>query len=143
MTDTHTHTHTHTHAHTHRERQRHRQREKQAPYRETDMGLDPGAPGSRPGPNADTQPLNHHGCPPCIFLYMTFPYPTFSLHGGKKNKTRFFSVCSFSPSEKFMFLCLLSIFLIMPFCCLCVSVVFIPEPLPHKPYYFSHIPGRS
>ena len=91
-------THTHTHTHTHTQRQRHRQREKQAPYREPDMGLDPEAPGSRPGPNADTQPLNHHGCPPCIFLYMTFPYPTFSLHGGKKNKTRFFSVCSFSPS---------------------------------------------
>ena len=32
-----------------RERQRHRQREKQAPYREPDMGLDPGSPGSRPG----------------------------------------------------------------------------------------------
>ena len=34
---------------THRERQRHSQREKQAPCRESDMGLDPGAPGSRPG----------------------------------------------------------------------------------------------
>ena len=32
-----------------RERQRHRQREKQAPYRERDVGLDPGSPGSRPG----------------------------------------------------------------------------------------------
>ena len=32
-----------------RERQRHRQREKQAPYREPDVGLDPGSPGSRPG----------------------------------------------------------------------------------------------
>ena len=32
-----------------RERQRHRQREKQASYREPDVGLDPGSPGSRAG----------------------------------------------------------------------------------------------
>ena len=30
--------------------QRHRQREKQAPCREQDVGLDPGSPGSGPGP---------------------------------------------------------------------------------------------
>ena len=36
--------------HTEREKQRHRQREKQAPCREPDLGLDPGTPGSRPGP---------------------------------------------------------------------------------------------
>ena len=35
-----------------RERQRHRQREKQATCREPDMGLDPGSPGSCPGPKA-------------------------------------------------------------------------------------------
>ena len=34
------------------ERQKHRQREKQASCREPDMGLDPGTPGSRPGPKA-------------------------------------------------------------------------------------------
>ena len=34
---------------TERERQRHRQKEKQASYREPDVGLDPGPPGSRPG----------------------------------------------------------------------------------------------
>ena len=39
-----------------RERQRHRQREKQASCREPDLGLDPGSPGSRPGPKAA---LNH------------------------------------------------------------------------------------
>ena len=33
-----------------RERQRHRQREKQAPYKEPDVGLNPGSPGSQPGP---------------------------------------------------------------------------------------------
>ena len=30
------------------EKERHRQREKQAPYREPDVGLDPGSPGSHP-----------------------------------------------------------------------------------------------
>ena len=35
-----------------RERQRHRQREKQAPRREPNVGLDPGPPGSNPGPKA-------------------------------------------------------------------------------------------
>ena len=35
-----------------RERQRHRQREKQAPCRESNMRLDPGSPGSHPGPKA-------------------------------------------------------------------------------------------
>ena len=54
---------------THRERggQRHRQREKQAPCKEPDMGLDPRAPGSRPGPKAGTQPLSHLGVPKDIF----------------------------------------------------------------------------
>ena len=37
---------------TERERQRLRQREKQAPCREADVGLDPGTPGSGPGPKA-------------------------------------------------------------------------------------------
>ena len=39
-----------------RERQRHRQREKQAPRKEHDVGLNPGSPGSCPGPKAA---LNH------------------------------------------------------------------------------------
>ena len=42
-----------------RERQRHRQREKQAPRKEPEVGLDPRTQGSRPGPEADAQPLNH------------------------------------------------------------------------------------
>ena len=37
------------HRYRERERQRHRQREKQASYREPDVGLNPGSPGSRPG----------------------------------------------------------------------------------------------
>ena len=47
----------------HRERQRHRQREKQAPCGEPDVGLDPGTPGSIPGPKAGTKPLSHPGIP--------------------------------------------------------------------------------
>ena len=48
---------------TQRERQRHRQREreKQAPCRESDVGLDPGTPGSGPEPKGDAQPLGHPG----------------------------------------------------------------------------------
>ena len=54
--------------HTERERQRHRQREKQAPWREPDVGLDPGTPGSCPGPKAGAKPLSHPGIPVNIFL---------------------------------------------------------------------------
>ena len=39
-----------------RERQRHRQKEKQAPWREPDVGLHPGSPGSCPRLQAE---LNH------------------------------------------------------------------------------------
>ena len=46
-----------------RDPERPRQREKQAPCRELDGGLDPGSPGSHPGPKADAKPLNHPGCP--------------------------------------------------------------------------------
>ena len=46
---------------THRERQRHRQREKQAPCREPDVGLDPGAPGSHPQAAGGAKPLCHRG----------------------------------------------------------------------------------
>ena len=42
---------------------RYRQREKQTPRREPDVGLDPGTPGSCPGPRADVQPLSHPGVP--------------------------------------------------------------------------------
>ena len=47
----------------HRERQRHRQREKQAPCRKSDVGLDPGTPGSHLGLKAGTKLLSHPGCP--------------------------------------------------------------------------------
>ena len=38
-------------------------REKQAPRREPDAGLNPGIPGSRPGPKAGAKPLSHPGIP--------------------------------------------------------------------------------
>ena len=44
-----------------RERQGHRQRERQAACREPDVGLDPRAPGSCPGPKAGAKPLSHPG----------------------------------------------------------------------------------
>ena len=48
---------------TQRERQRHRQREKQAPFREPDVGLDPGSPGSHPVSYTHlTLPTNTLGC---------------------------------------------------------------------------------
>ena len=49
-----------------RHRQREKQRKKQAPHREPDVGLNPGYPGSRPGPKADAQPLSHPGVPSVI-----------------------------------------------------------------------------
>ena len=55
-----------------RERQRPRQREKQAPCREPDVGLDPGSPGSCPGPKADAQPLSPPGTPGKILWWTSF-----------------------------------------------------------------------
>ena len=48
---------------TYRERQRHRQREDQAPCRESNVGFDPGTPGSCSGPKAGTKLLSHPGIP--------------------------------------------------------------------------------
>ena len=55
-----------------RERQRHRRREKQAPCREPDVGLDPGIPGSHPGPKAGAKLLSHPGIPRLNLSYMKF-----------------------------------------------------------------------
>ena len=50
------------------ERQRERHRERQSPRGEPDARLYPRTPGSRPGPEAGTQPLSHPGVPcPLIF----------------------------------------------------------------------------
>ena len=51
-----------------KEKQRHRQREKQAPCWEPDVGLDPGTPGSRPGPKAGAKPLSHPRIPSHVVL---------------------------------------------------------------------------
>ena len=56
----------------HRERERPRQREKQAPCGEPEGGLDPGTPGSRPGPKADAPPLSHPGAPEFYNFYLVF-----------------------------------------------------------------------
>ena len=50
--------------HTERERGRDIGRgRKQAPRRDLNVGLDPGTPGSHPGPKAGVQPLSHPGIP--------------------------------------------------------------------------------
>ena len=52
-----------------RERERHWQREEQAPRREPDVGLNPGTPGSCPGPKAGTKLLSHPGIPRFLLLW--------------------------------------------------------------------------
>ena len=42
-------------------------------HREPDVGLDPGSPGSRPGPKAGAKPLRHPGIPPFHFFFHGFP----------------------------------------------------------------------
>ena len=51
-----------------RERGRNSQREKQVPWREPDVGLDPGTAGSHPEPKANAQLLRHLGIPPVGFF---------------------------------------------------------------------------
>ena len=53
---------------TEREGQRHRQRQKQAPSRESEVGLDPGTPGLGPGPKAGAKPLSHPNIPESSYL---------------------------------------------------------------------------
>ena len=59
---------------TEREREREREAETQAEgeagctHREPDVGLDPGFPGSRPGPKAGAKPLRHPGIPGLMFF---------------------------------------------------------------------------
>ena len=69
---------------TEREREREREAETQADgeegsmHREPDVGLDPGSPGSCPGPKAGAKPLRHPGIPNNIFL-LVFNLPTYSI----------------------------------------------------------------
>ena len=54
---------------TEKEREREREAETQAEgeagsmHQESDVGFDPGSPGSRPGPTAGAKPLRHPGIP--------------------------------------------------------------------------------
>ena len=48
--------------------ERQRQREKQAPCRDSNVGLDPGTLGSHPEPKAGTQPLSYPGIPQNIII---------------------------------------------------------------------------
>ena len=50
---------------TEREREAETQAEREAGsmHRESDVGFDPGSPGSRPGPKAGAKPLRHPGLP--------------------------------------------------------------------------------
>ena len=55
---------------TQREREAETQAEGEAGsiHRESDVGFDPGSPGSHPGPKAGTKPLRHPGIPLRVFL---------------------------------------------------------------------------
>ena len=59
---------------TQREREAETQAEGEAGsmYREPDVGLDPGSPGSRPGPKAGAKLLRHPGIPFIYYLLFMF-----------------------------------------------------------------------
>ena len=65
-------------SHTEREREREREVETQVEgeagsmNREPNVGLDPGSPGSRPGPKAGAKPLRHPGIPIACVLRGVF-----------------------------------------------------------------------
>ena len=79
---------------TEREREAETQAEGEAGsmHQEPDVGLDPGSPGSRPGPKAGAKPLRHPGIPKSntfnpptvIFLFKVLK----SLHIVKQRKER-------------------------------------------------------
>ena len=54
--------------HTHRDAET-LEEEKQAPCKQPDAGLDPGTPGSLPGPKAGAKPLSHPGIPLSLTFY--------------------------------------------------------------------------
>ena len=68
-------------------------------HREPDVGLDPGSPGSRPGPKAGTKPLHHPGIPDFVELKLNFSIRKIfvSYAGGKS------MLCSF-VAENSLFL---------------------------------------
>ena len=88
---------------TERERQRCRQWEKEALCKEPDVGLDPGSPGSRPGPKAGTQLLSHPGIP-CLYpliagaIYSLNIYLLLCLNQDTLMKACWFSSINFCDS---------------------------------------------
>ena len=60
-------------SHTEREREAETQAEGEAGsmHRESDVGFDPGSPGSRPGPKAGAIPLRHPGIPRNYLLMLS------------------------------------------------------------------------
>ena len=52
------------------------ERERQAPCQEPDVGLDPGTPGSLPGPKAGAKPPSHPGIPQ-IYLFLNLLSPRY------------------------------------------------------------------
>ena len=59
---------------TERERQRHREREKQASCREPNVGLNPGAPGSHPEPEAEAGAEPPRRPLKCLFYDLLISY---------------------------------------------------------------------
>ena len=65
---------------THTQREAETQAEEEAgSTQEPDMGLNPGTPGSCPGPKAGAQPLSHPGIPD-FFNYMEWSKKMMSVH---------------------------------------------------------------
>ena len=72
-------------------------------HREPDVGLDPGSPGSRPGPRAGAKPLRHAGIPPFFHLFLFLFFLTCLLVTRKSTRdgqNRSFEVVSVDKSSE-------------------------------------------
>ena len=133
---------------TERERQRHRQSERLAPCREPSEGLhlDPGTPGSRPGPKAGTKPLSHPGIPlqilTCIFFSFFWKSP-FGLQCLESKYAPYFTIviplhiyfssnCFNSPAQAITIRIVLHI---TTFFFICLSHELVLVTLPSKPCF--------
>ena len=70
-------------------------------HREPDVGLDPGSPGSRPGPKAGAKPLRHPGIPNFSFFKDLFIYlrerESMSRRGERETESQADSALSTEP----------------------------------------------
>ena len=64
------------------------------PCREPDMGLDPGTPGSHPGPKADAKPLSHPGIPKPAISCPELEHSFSQLYSQQLSAEFFFGTCS-------------------------------------------------